>query len=209
MISKNIRMVMVDDHLALLDSFHRDFSEENGFDVVAKIASAADADEICRSLQPDLILMDVCTENGASGLDALARLRPAFPEMKILLMSGFNEMSYAFRAKELGADGFLFKSRSFDFFMEAAKGVFEGKTYFPEPRQIPMPGGNTPYTERELEILRLLCQKKSREEIAEILFIAPGTVKRHTENMRAKGGYNSTMDMIVDVVAQGWINPNF
>ena len=131
MTSKLIRMVMVDDHLALLDSFHKDFSEENGFTVVAKLASADDADEVCRRLCPDLVLMDVCTEDGASGLDALARLRPEFPDMKILMMSGFDEMSYAPRARELGAQGFLFKSRSFDLFMEAARGVFVGTPISP------------------------------------------------------------------------------
>ena len=209
MTSKLIRMVMVDDHLALLDSFHKDFSEENGFDVVAKLASADDADEACRRLRPDLVLMDVCTEDGASGLDALKRLRPAFPDMMILMMSGFDEMSYAPRARELGAQGFLFKSRAFDLFMEAARGVFEGNTYFPEPRHLPTPGGEAPFTDRELEILRLLCRKKSRTEIAEMLSITTGTVKRHIDNMRAKGGFDSTMDMVVHVIAKGWINPDF
>jgi len=209
MTAKLIKMVMVDDHLALLDSFHKDFSIENGYDVVAKLASATNADEVCCRLRPDLLLMDVCTESGASGLDALERLRPQFPEMKILMMSGFNEMSYAPRAQELGADGFLFKSRSFGFFLKAARGVFEGNTYFPEPRSIPMPNGEDPFTERELEIMRLLCQKKKRSEIADILSIALGTVNRHIENMRAKGNYASTIDMVVHVVSEGWINPNF
>ena len=204
-----IRMVMVDDHLALLDSFHKDFNAENGFDVVAKLASADEVDEVCRRLRPALVLMDVCTEGGASGLDALARLRTEFPCMKILMMSGFNEMTYVPRARELGAHGFLFKSRSFDLFMEAARGVFEGNIYFPEPQVIPSANGEAPFTEREFEILRLLCRKKSRTEIAESLSITPGTVKRHIDNMREKGSFDSTMDMVVHVVAKGWINPDF
>ena len=207
--SSLIRMVMVDDHLALLDSFHRDFSTENGFDVVAKLVSADVVDAVCRRLRPALVLMDVCTADGASGLDALSRLRPEFPDMKILMMSGFNEMTYVSRARELGADGFLFKTRSFDLFMEAARGVFEGNTYFPEPRVIPSASGEAPFTEREFEILRLLCQKKNRTEIAETLSITTGTVKRHIDNMREKGCFDSTLDMVVHVVAKGWINPDF
>ena len=204
-----IRIAIIDDHLALLDSFQAVFSAGNGFEVVAKAPSAMEADRICRELRPDLMLLDVCTENNASGLDALARLRPLYPDIKFVLMSGFDEMSYAARAKTLGANGFIFKSKPMTHFLEVTRGVCEGETYFPEPGRIPVFAGESPYTEREMEILQLVCRNVSRHDIAQALEISEHTVNRHIEKMRAKGGFASVFEMAISVVAEGWITPKY
>jgi len=204
-----VKVVLVDDHDLVRDFFCEDFSEKNGYITVGTTADASEADELCRNLQPDLLIMDVCTDGGSSGLDALERLRPQYPDMKIIMMSGFDELSFAPRAREYGANAFIFKSKSSDFFLEISKKVLAGETYFPEPMRIPVPKGETPYSDREMDVLRLLCKKKSRAEIAEILCISEGTVKKHIERMREKGGFSSTFDMVVDIMAKGWINPNF
>ena len=209
MANEIIRIAMIDDHLLFLDSFHAVFSAEAGFEVVAKALSASEADGICQNLHPDLMLLDVCTENNASGLDALARLRPLYPDTKFVLMSGFEEMTYAARARDLGANGFVFKSKPLIYFLEVARGVFEGKTYFPEPGKLPVAEGESPYTGRELEIMQLLCRDMSRHDIAQTLEISEHTVNRHIEKMRAKGGYASVFQMAITVVAKGWITPDY
>ena len=206
---KLIKVVLVEDHDLVRDFFCEDFSEKNGFHMMGTTGDASLADKLCREFRPDLLIMDVCTEDGASGLDALERIRPAYPDMKIIMMSGFGELSYSPRAKAHGADAFIFKSKGSAFFLETAHNVFGGEKYFPEPMKIPMPEGEAPFTDREMEVLRLLCKKKSRAEIADILFISEGTVNKHIERMREKGGYSSTFDMVVDIVSKGWINPNF
>jgi len=203
------RVVLVEDHELVLEFFCSDFSEKNGFQTVGTTADASAADDLCRNLKPELLIMDVCTEDGASGLDALQRIRPLYPDMKIIMMSGFDELSYSPRAKEYGANAFVFKSKSPDFFLEIARKVLEGETYFPDAMKIPVPDGEAPFTDREMEIMRLLCKRKSRIEIADILFISEGTVNKHIERMRMKGGFSSTFDMVVDIVSKGWINPNF
>ena len=209
MTSRLIKVVLVEDHDLVRDFFCEDFSEKNGFQTVGATSDASAADALCRDLRPELLIMDVCTEGGASGLDALARLRPLYPEMKIILMSGYDELSYAPRAKTYGANAFIFKSKSSGFFLEIARKVLNGETYFPEPLKIPVPEGEAPFTNREMEILHLLCKKKSRAEIASLLYISEGTVNKHIERMREKGGFSSTFDMVVDIVSKGWINPNF
>ena len=209
MIPDVIRIAMIDDHLAFLDSFHIVFSAENGFEVVATALSAAETDRICRELRPDLILMDVCTENNVSGIDVLARLRPQYPDIKFVLMSGFDEMTYAARSKALGADGFIFKSKPLAFFLEVVRGVCVGKTYFPDPGRLPVSDGESPFTEREMEVLRLLCKNMKRHEIGQALNISEHTVNRHIEKMRAKGGYDTAFEMAITVVAKGWITPNY
>ena len=202
-------VLLVDDHHVVRDSFRKVFSEQNGFRVVAELAAAFLAEGACAAFRPELVLMDVCTDGGFSGLDALGHLRELFPDMKIILMSGFDEISYAPRAKELGADAFIFKSKSTEFFLDTARKVLAGGTYFPEPKRIPLPQGETPLSEREMELLRLLCTHKSRAEVAEALFISEKTVKRHIENMLAKTGFSSSVELIIYVISNGWINPNY
>ena len=206
---KLIKVILVEDHRVLRDSFCAAFSEDKGFLVVGDTESAAVTDELCKLHRPDLVLMDVCTDGGASGLDALERLRPRYPDMKIILMSGFNELSYSPRARELGANAFIFKSKGVDFFIEMAYRVMEGETYFPEERKILLPNGESPFTEREKEILRQLCMYKTRHMIAEDLAISENTLKKHIENMLAKTTFSSTTDLIIYVISNGWINPIF
>ena len=204
-----IKVVLVEDHDLVRDFFCEDFSEKNGFQTVGATSDASVVDELCHDLQPELLIMDVCTKGGASGLAALRRLHPLYPDMKIIMMSGFDELSYAPRAKEHGASAFIFKSKNSCFFLEIARRVLKGETYFPEPLKIPVPNGESPFTNREMDILRLLCKKKSRAEIAMMLHISEGTVNKHIERMRKKGEFSSTFDMVVDIVSKGWINPNF
>ena len=102
--------------------------------------------------------LDGRLEGGASGLDAVIVLRDKYPDMKIIVMSGFDEITYAPRAKEAGADAFIFKSKSLDYFIEIINGVMQGKNYYPEKKIIPMPAGEAPLTEREIEVLRLMCR---------------------------------------------------
>jgi len=204
-----VRMIIVDDHHIIWDSFSQVFTKTGDFQVLRTLASAANAEEVCRELRPDLLIMDVCTEGDASGLEALAALRPKYPNMKIIMMSGFDEISYAPRAKSLGADAFVFKSKDIDFFVAVARSVLAGGTYYPEPKNIPVPTGQVPLTERELEILRLLCMSNSRPDIADMLYISEKTVKRHVQNMLAKTDFPNMVELIIYVLANGWINPKY
>ena len=159
--------------------------------------------------QPDLVLMDVCTEGSMSGLDAARIIRERFPSIKVIVMSGFDEITYAPRAREAGAQAFIFKSKSLGYFEEVATGVMEGKTYYPEARKIPMPTGEAPLTEREMEILRLMCKHMTSKEIGEELFISENTVKYHKSNMLAKTGFTKAVDLAFYMITKGWINPHY
>ena len=151
--------------------------------------------------------MDVCTEKGASGLDATKAIIEQFPNIKVIVMSGFDEITYAPRAKEAGAHAFIFKSKSLDDFVEITKGVLNGKNYFPESKIVITQKGETPLTEREMEVLRLLCKHMTNKEIADELFISEHTVKYHKSNMLAKTGFKKSVDLAFHMIANGYINP--
>ena len=201
------RALIVDDHEALCDSLAYALAGTGAFEVVGRLPGAAEACACCERLRPDLVLMDVCTEGGVSGLDAAREIREKFPAVKVIVMSGFDEITYASRAKEAGAHAFVLKSRSLDFFMEAARDVMAGGTCYPEAKTIPLAMGEAPLTRRELEVLRLVCKNLTNEEIAGELFISVSTVKYHKANMLAKTGFTKTIDLAFHMISNGWINP--
>ncbi|MDL2259084.1 response regulator transcription factor [Eubacteriales bacterium OttesenSCG-928-K08] len=201
------KVLIVDDHESMCDSLSYALEGSCDFCVVGKLPTAAHAQIYCQRLRPDLVLMDVCTEGGASGLEATKALRKEYPDMKIIVMSGFDEITYAPRAKESGANAFVFKSKSLDFFIQAARGVMQGETYWPTAKTIPMPMGEAPLTEREMEVLRLMCKHLTSKEIAEELFISENTVKYHKANMLAKTGFSKAVELAFYMISNGWINP--
>jgi len=203
------KVLIVDDHESMCDSLLLSLEGTGSFTVLGKLPRADHAEVFCMRNTPDLIFMDVCTEEGASGLEATKTIRNKFPDVKIVVMSGFDEITYAPRAKEAGAHAFVFKSKSLGFFTEVAHGVMEGKTYYPEAKTIPMPMGEAPLTEREMEVLRLMCKHMTSKEIAEELFISENTVKYHKSNMLAKTGFTKAVDLAFYMISKGWINPRY
>ena len=201
------KILIVEDHESMRESLATAFTSTGEFEVIGEIASAAPAPAYCEKLKPDLVLMDVCTEGGASGLKATNDIHENHPETKIIVMTAFDEISYVPRAKEAGANGFVYKSRSLSFFIDVAKRVMNGETCFPEPKTIPMPQGEAPLTERELEVLRLMCRHMTTKEIAQELFISEDTVKYHKKNMLAKTGFTKAVDLAFYMITNGWINP--
>ena len=201
------KVLIVDDHESMCDSLFNALTSTDDFIVVGTLKNALHAELYCIKLNPDLVLMDVCTEGGASGLDATKVLREKYPHIKVIVMSGFDEITYAPRAKEAGAHAFIYKSKSLDYFVEVAKGVMEGKNYFPETKTIATTVGEAPLTEREMEILRLMCKHMTNKEIADELFISEHTVKYHKSNMLAKTGFDKALDLAFYMISNGLINP--
>ena len=89
-----------------------------------------------------------------------------------------------------------------------ARRIFYGELVFPEQKNIPLPTGEPPFTEREMEVLRLFCKGMKISEIAAVLCVSDNTARKHIDNMRIKAGFNTSMELVVYVVSNGWINPN-
>jgi len=202
-----VKVLIVDDHDFICDALTGALESAGGFTVVNRLATAAHAEVFCERLRPDLVLMDVCTDQGASGITAAKALREKYPEMKIIIMSGFNEITYVPRAKEAGAHAFVFKSRNLEYFVDVARRVMQGETCYDEAKTITMPMGEDPLTEREMEVLRLMCRNLTTKEIAEKLYVSFDTVKYRKASILAKTGFSKSVDLVFHVISNGWINP--
>ncbi len=201
-----INIVIIDDHMSVLESFTKFMEETGEIAVLGTGTKASKAIGLCEEHKPDLALLDVCTENGENGIEIAREIKAKFPEIKIIIMSGFDEISYIPSAIEAGANAFISKGDPLPEFVETIKLVMEGGGKFPEEIIIPVLEGNSPFTKRELEILRMICNFYDRKEIAEELCISTNTIKRHIENMLAKSGCKSTLELAVFVTGKGYIS---
>lgn len=202
-----INILIVDDLQSMRDAIRNAFSESKEFSVIGELSGANLAQLYVQKYKPDLVFMDVCTEGNASGLAATEKIKSEYPDVKVIIMTAFDEVSYLPRAREIGADGFIYKSRSLYSFVDVAKKVMQGESSFPEPKKLPLPKGELPLTDREMEVLRLVCKHMTNKEIAQELFISESTVKYHKSNMLGKTGFKKSVDLAFYMITNGYINP--
>ena len=120
------KVLIVEDHVSMRESLTTALMAAGDFVVVGEVPNADYALDFCKHLHPDLVLMDVCTEGGASGLKAVEAIHNNCKDIKIIVMTAFDEVTYIPRAKAAGANGFVYKSRSLHYFLEVAREVMAG-----------------------------------------------------------------------------------
>jgi DNA-binding NarL/FixJ family response regulator len=199
-----IKVLIVDDHNSMCDSLTFALESAGDYSVVGRLPNAEYADIYCQRLMPDLIFMDVCTFEGASGLDATVLIRREFADIKVIIMSGFDEISFQSKAREAGAHAFVSKNRSLIHFVEVAGKVMQGVNFWSESKSafptISEDEGN--YTNAELEVLRLVCKHRTDIEIADELGIDAAAVKQLKSGMLEKSGFDNIVDMAFNVISK-------
>ena len=126
------------------------------FEVALSIDNAALADVYCLRFPVDLILMDVVTRNGESGLDAAERIKRAFPQIKIIIVTSMPECSYLSRAREIGVESFWYKEEQRESLLDVMTRTMAGESVYPDATPELQLGLASSYqfTSRELEVLR-------------------------------------------------------
>lgn len=139
-------VLIVEDHVSMRESLTTALTAAGDFSVVGEVPNADYALDFCKHLHPELVLMDVCTEGGASGLKAVEAIRKTDPEVKIIVMTAFDEITYIPRARAAGANGFVYKSRSLHDFLEVARTVMAGGQQLPRAQDHShAPGRGSPH----------------------------------------------------------------
>ena len=200
-----IKILLVDDQKILLDGLVRILAPLDDMEVVGSCILSDLAEEACARLAPDLVLMDICMEGRTSGIQICARLKERFPQLRVVLMTGMQEVAFLTRAKDAGADSFIYKEASGEEFAACIRATMEGAHIYPDVCTDSTFGGTeTPLTKRELAILRCICSNMSYEEIADALGITKRTVNFHVGNMLAKTGYKSVVGLAVEATEKGY-----
>ena len=192
-------VMIVEDQQMPKTLFSHYINSSKNFYLQIAIENASIADIVCTKMPVDLILMDVVTENGESGLVAAEKIKKKFPNIKIIIVTSMPECSYIKRAKKIGVEGFWYKEINEQPILSIMEKVINGEIVYPEHLQ-PVKVGlalSNEFTEKELIILRLILGGYSNVEIAQKLGVSPGVIKNHVANMLLKTGFRSRTQLAV------------
>ncbi len=167
------------------------------FHHAASISNASLAVDFCSHGKIDLILMDVMTELGSSGLDAAEEIKKKYPKVRIVVVTSMPEASWLRRARQIGVDSFWYKEEQKEPILSVMERTMAGESIYPDrtPRVQIGNTDNHDFTDRELEILRELISGDSNAEIGERLGIGASTVKYHVQNMLEKTGMHTRTEL--------------
>lgn len=202
-----IRLMIVEDQAMLRDSLACTMNTQSDMEVVASLGDAAEALEALERSGATCALLDVCTENDSSGIVAARKIKEAHPEVKVVIMTGMPEITFVEQARTAGVDSFVYKNVGTTELLGIIRSTVEGYSTFPLAQQSIFSDA-AQLTDTELAILRLVCETKTRKEIATELYLSEGTVKRHISEILAKTGYDNILRLAVHAVSTGLIVPS-
>lgn len=202
-----MRIIVVEDQNLVLDSLVNLINGEPDFEVIKALTNAADVDDACEKLRPDAVLMDVCTENGSSGLEAAARLHRAYPDIKVIIMTGLPDLSFIDEARESGVFSFVYKNLNARDLIAVLRQAEKNYSTWPKKPNMPILGYNE-LNERELEILRFYCCGMTRQDIAGHYGLSENTVKGYVRSILSKTGYDSIAKLAMYALSNGYIAPH-
>ncbi|MDO5734544.1 MAG: response regulator transcription factor [Eubacteriales bacterium] len=204
--AKKVRILIVEDQTILLDALAESLSLVDNFTIVGKTTDASETLDLCRSLNPDLVLMDICSADGNTGFSETRKIKEALPTIKVLLMTGMPDQSFVSEGKNAGADSFVYKNVSKEELISTINNTVLDYSSFPEDRDGSQQD-RFDLTDRENDILRLVCQGKNRKEIAEALFLSENTIRNNINRILMKTNYDSIAQLAIFAVSKGYIVP--
>ena len=193
--TQSIRVLIADDHAVVREGLRTLIVTEPGMEVVGEAADGVEAVQKACSLGPDVVLLDMVMPR-MDGLEAIHQMKRRCPEARILVLTSFSHSDKVFPAIKAGALGYLLKNASPQALLQAIRDVDQGvPTMSPDiasklmrelQRTSDLPPTEEPLTGREMDVLRLVAQGLTNQEIAETLVIGVGTVRTHVSSILAK-----------------------
>ena len=196
-----IKLLLADDQDILTEGLKLILGSEEDIEIVGTADNGKKAYELCRIRKPDLVLMDIQMPE-VNGVEATAMIKKDFPNIKIIVLTTFNDDEYIYEALKNGASGYLLKDTSPGEILKAVRTVYRGGALIPSDVAVKVIdkfsqlAQKTEYkyidprvellTDREIEICRLIAEGKSNKEISEELFLSQGTVKNHITKILLK-----------------------
>jgi DNA-binding NarL/FixJ family response regulator len=216
---QNITILLVDDQAIVRAAFKSLLERVPHFRVVGDAGDARAGIEKARELQPDIAIVDI-TMAGMSGIDAVGPLKKASPRTRVLMASQHEGAKFVQQALQAGADGYLSKDSEPEELALAIEAIRRGDSYLspkvangfmaravrgdaPATAEASALGVLTP---REREVFQLLALGKANKEVAAMLSLSLGTVKKHRENLQRKLDCHSAAELARLAIREGLLN---
>ncbi|MCA9934527.1 MAG: response regulator transcription factor [Ardenticatenaceae bacterium] len=198
---KAIQILIVDDYAVVREGLRAFITTESDMEVVGEAADGETAVHLCQTLNPDVVIMDLALPNN-EGTEAIQTIRQSFPQVYILVLTNFAEEDRVMAALKSGAHGYMLKDATTQDILRAVRNVYRGKTVLHpsvayvllralqasnETKQTLLEG----LTKRERDVLQLIAQGHTNQEIAINLKIDARTVRVHVSHVLQKLNLNN------------------
>lgn len=199
---RNTRILIVDDHPVVVEGIKSVLLQIGDTVIAGSASNAFEALSFLKKNPVEIVLLDINLPD-VSGIDLCKKIRKEFPDVRVIAISTFSDRSYISRMVENGASGYLMKSAAAQEIASAINTVLQGRLYLSlemehvlHPAAANPPGNLPALTKREKEVLKLIAEGFTNNQIAEKLFISPLTVDSHRKNLLTKLHVNNTAALI-------------
>jgi DNA-binding NarL/FixJ family response regulator len=209
--AKKIKIAVVDDHHLFRQGLIGLLNHYDGLKVIFEASNGKELLGQLKKQQPHIVLLDMQMPY-LNGQEATVEIRKLYPDVKIIMITMHTDEALIFDLMKKGVNGFLTKEKSVDQVIEAIYSVREKGFYYTEEVTKAMLSGvrnkqkiktslsASSLSEREIEIIKLICQQYSLKDIAEQLKLSPRTVETHKENILAKTGSKNIVGIVLYAV---------
>lgn len=210
-----IRIVLADDHEIFRDGFNIMLKKQANIKLVGEAANGAELIEVAGKLMPDVILTDIKMPR-IDGIEATKIITKKYPEINIIALSMFDDDNLIIDMLEAGARGYLLKSAHKNEIIEAVKAVYNQETYYckstsgklaqliAQSRFNPFnPNQRKEFSQKEIDIIKLICQEASNKEIAARLFLSVRTIEGYREKIQDRIKAKNTAGIVIYAIKNG------
>jgi DNA-binding NarL/FixJ family response regulator len=214
--SRPIRVILADDHAVVRKGIREFLEEDPEIVVVAEAGDGGEAFRLAGEHHPDVAVLDIQMPR-VTGIEATRQIKAAFPDVRVLILTAYDDDPYVFALLRAGADGYLLKNADPDDLVRAVKAVAAGgKVLDPAvaAKVVAQMTSGKPaaateqvelLSERELDVLRLAGQGLTNKAIGLDLGISDRTVQGHLANIYGKLGVGSRTEAVTKALKLGWI----
>ncbi len=207
-------VLLVDDQSIFLDGIESLLERWANVDVIGKAYNGSSALELVKAYKPDLVLMDINMPH-MDGIEATKRIRKASPDTRVIVLSMYGHREFVLELLDSGVGGYLLKTTSKEELMEAIRTVTDGKQYIAQElralaaqpdrkadREGELKYG--PLTSREVQVVKLILQERTTQEIADALFLSVPTIETHRRNIFHKLDCRNIAGLVKYAMERGW-----
>src|SRR5882724_4886676 len=214
--SRPIKVAIADDHALFRQGVRTALSVRKDIEMIAEADNGMQLLNLLKHIEPDVILLDIQMPI-MDGITTLPEIRKLYPHVKVIILSMHNDHSMISKLMEIGANSYLTKNSDSENIYNAIKTCYEQEFFFNELTNKALLTGlrtrkpemgtlqDVNLTEKELTVLKLMCEEKTTKEIADIVDISPRTVEAIRDKLKTKTGAKSMAGLVMYAVKNGII----